>query len=454
MSEQEAMAAVNRSGDLGPATPGALVKTGLPGALVKVEDWRKAGIAILQAATDDATRVAVRDAALRVQQAAEVIEDRERQVAAAEVVQRCNREIGRAHGAGQARNRGGRPRKDADGENRQPGLTVSRASARNYRADAEAMSDQGFETVAEAARDAGLPLTGARSARPGASRPRAVIRAMRSASRKRSRTVSPTVHPAVLEAVGKVFTGGMVDGPIAIRGDGGEVVRLGLSERLQPTLAVATVFAPVVAERVGVPTGASRAGLGRAAADGAGPVGGRRARRDGRRRVRRRHDGAGAAAAPGPRPAGLRSRGSSGSTRRRGCCWGTPCPAGRRGWRGRGSDRRRWSKPAARRGAGRKAVSAPSVAHEDLGLSFPPGRDPNPRMDEAWRRVVRSRPNTARFCDLRRRACSIPRHRGEAPLPPGTQSNTHAPQRGGVKLDPRREHGLGERSATGCGRPC
>ena len=229
MSEQEAMAAVNRSGDVGPATPGALVKTGLPGALVKVEDWRKAGIAILQVATDDATRVAVRDAALRVQQAAEVIEDRERQVAAAEVVQRCNREIGRAHGAGQARNRGGRPRKDADGDNRQPGLTVSRASARNYRADAEAMSDQGFETVAEAARDAGLPLdrrtvreAGRIEAEGGD--PGDAVRQPKTKSHGQ-----PTVHPAVLEAVGKVFTGGMVDGPIAIRGDGGEVVRLGLS---------------------------------------------------------------------------------------------------------------------------------------------------------------------------------------------------------------------------------
>ena len=158
MSEQEAMAEVNRSGDVGPATPGALMKTGMPGSLVQVDGWRRTGIALLEAATDDETRIAIRDAALRVQQAAELVDDGERQVAAAEVVQRCNREIGKAHGAGRPRNRGGRPRKDADGENRQPGMTVSRASARNYRADAEAVSDDAFETVAEAARDAGRPL--------------------------------------------------------------------------------------------------------------------------------------------------------------------------------------------------------------------------------------------------------------------------------------------------------
>ena len=120
--------------------------------------WRRTGIALLEGATDDQTRVAVRDAALRVQQIAEIIDDRERQVAAAEIVQRCNREIGKTHGAGREREKGGRPRKDADGENRATGGTIPRSTVRHYRTDAEALSDEAFETVAEAARDAGRPL--------------------------------------------------------------------------------------------------------------------------------------------------------------------------------------------------------------------------------------------------------------------------------------------------------
>lgn len=137
------------------ATPGTLVATGMPGSLVQVDSWRRAGIAILEGAADDETRIAVRDAALRVKQAAEVVDDGERQVAAAEVVQRCNRSIGQAHGAGRERDKGGRPRKD---ENCPTGRTVSRQTVGDYRADAEAVSDQGFETVAVAARDAGRPL--------------------------------------------------------------------------------------------------------------------------------------------------------------------------------------------------------------------------------------------------------------------------------------------------------
>ena len=90
----------------------ALVATGMPGALVQVETCRKAGIAIRESVHDDGTRVAVRDAALRVQQAAEAMGDRERQVVvAAEVVQRCNRALGKAHGAGRnATGAGGRGR--------------------------------------------------------------------------------------------------------------------------------------------------------------------------------------------------------------------------------------------------------------------------------------------------------------------------------------------------------
>lgn len=60
----------------------------MPGALVKVDDWRQAGIALLEVATDDDTRLAVRDAAVTVQRLAELVNDRERQVAAAEVLQR------------------------------------------------------------------------------------------------------------------------------------------------------------------------------------------------------------------------------------------------------------------------------------------------------------------------------------------------------------------------------
>jgi hypothetical protein len=53
----------------------------MPGALVQVETGRRAGIAIRESVHDDGTRVAVRDAALRVQQAAEAMGARERQTA-------------------------------------------------------------------------------------------------------------------------------------------------------------------------------------------------------------------------------------------------------------------------------------------------------------------------------------------------------------------------------------
>lgn len=135
------------SAALAISTPTQLVAAGLPGSLVKVDDWRKEGIAILDAAPDgkagDPTRTAVKEAAERVVKAAESVDDIERQVAAAEVVQRCNRAIGKAHGAGRPRDRGGRPRKGA--EKPSTAGKVSASAASNYRRDAESVTDEAFE---------------------------------------------------------------------------------------------------------------------------------------------------------------------------------------------------------------------------------------------------------------------------------------------------------------------
>ncbi len=124
---------------------------------------------MVEAAADDAARLAVRDAAVAVRDVAEGVGDVERQCAAAVVEQAAKRAIGQAHGAGQPRDKGGRPPKDAafgnpdtgdrvSAENPPTGRRVSASTAKDYRQDAEAVSDAGFRAVADASEAAGVPL--------------------------------------------------------------------------------------------------------------------------------------------------------------------------------------------------------------------------------------------------------------------------------------------------------
>ena len=86
-------------------SPAQLEAAGMPGSLVAVDDWRQAGMAMVEAAPDDAARLAVRDAAVAVRDVAEGVGDVERQCAAAVVEQAAKRAIGQAHGAGQPRDK-------------------------------------------------------------------------------------------------------------------------------------------------------------------------------------------------------------------------------------------------------------------------------------------------------------------------------------------------------------
>jgi len=221
------------SAALAISTPTQLVVAGLPGSLVKVDDWRKAGIAILDAAPDgkagDPTRTAVKEAAERVVKAAESVDDIERQVAAAEVVQRCNRAIGKAHGAGRPRDRGGRPRKGA--EKPSTAGKVSASAASNYRRDAESVTDEAFEVVAAAAREAVQPLdrrtvrsAGEHEAAGGD--PADAVREPKVPEHKprRERSFQPSVHSGLLAAVRAAWPEGCgeVDGPVTLSSFGGQ----------------------------------------------------------------------------------------------------------------------------------------------------------------------------------------------------------------------------------------
>lgn len=205
-------------------SPAQLEATGMPGSMVAVDDWRQAGLALVEAAPDDAARLAVRDAAVAVRDVAESVGDVERQCAAAVVEQAVKRAIGQAHGAGQSRDKGGRPPKDAPTENLATGRQVSGVvpprTVRDYRADAEAVSDQGFEAVADASEAAGAPLDRAMVRRAGE-----LERAGEDpAGAAREPKTRPTVRDAdrapsrVMVEAAQVFFGGRltIDGPIVI----------------------------------------------------------------------------------------------------------------------------------------------------------------------------------------------------------------------------------------------
>ena len=133
----------------------ALAKYGGSGEFCP-RDWADYAIARIEATKDEAVRLGIKDEAVRVAAIAAAVGSLDAEVLAQEVVQRVHRAIGKAH----PRQSGGRPAAAArDAKNPStdekvlPATTVHR-----YRADAEAVSDSGFEKVAEAAREVGQPL--------------------------------------------------------------------------------------------------------------------------------------------------------------------------------------------------------------------------------------------------------------------------------------------------------
>lgn len=196
------------AGTATPSTPTQLVLMSSPGEVslpfqqaedfkVAVRDWGDSAIDRLGASTGDAEREAIRQEAIRVVAVAQAFGREDATKLAQEIIMRVNRAIGLAH----PRRSGGRPKRgddsepDRDGDstnrpcqspgdradgraaatrakNRPTGRTVSaapsgadektphpggrdlsRSTKADYRQDAEALSDTGFELVAAAVRD-------------------------------------------------------------------------------------------------------------------------------------------------------------------------------------------------------------------------------------------------------------------------------------------------------------
>ena len=133
----------------------ALAKYGRDGEFCP-QIWADYAISRIDATKDEAVRLGIRDEAVRVAAIAAAVGNLDAEVLAQEVVQRVHRAIGQAH----PRQSGGRPASAArDAKNPSTDEKVlSATTVHRYRADAEAVSDSGFEKVAEAAREAGQPL--------------------------------------------------------------------------------------------------------------------------------------------------------------------------------------------------------------------------------------------------------------------------------------------------------
>lgn len=145
--------------------PGAALAKCVEGGDFCPQHWANSAIARIQATEDDTFRLSIKDEAVRVAAFAVAVGNRDAEVLAQEIVQRIHRAIGKAH----PRQSGGRPASAAgEAENLStdekvlPPTTVHR-----YRADAEALTDGGFEALASAARDAGQPLNRATLHRAG-----------------------------------------------------------------------------------------------------------------------------------------------------------------------------------------------------------------------------------------------------------------------------------------------
>ena len=188
---REPSAASQSAGSATPSKPIQLVLMSSPGPVmlpsekaedfkVAVRDWGDSAIDRLGASTDDAEREAIRQEAIRVAAVAQAFGREDAEKLAQEIIMRVNRAIGLAN----PRRSGGRPKRGDDSgraaatraNNRPTGRTVSaapsggdetsgektphpggrelsRSTKADYRQDAEALSDTGFERVAEAVRD-------------------------------------------------------------------------------------------------------------------------------------------------------------------------------------------------------------------------------------------------------------------------------------------------------------
>lgn len=145
--------------ELAITTPVALEATGKSG-LIDAAAWQVAGLALVEAASDDAERVRIRDAAVAVKVRAEQDCDVARQCAAARVEQRAKRAIGQAHPREQGVRSDLSDRSDKS-------AVLPRQTISDYRLDAESVSERGFEAVADAADAAGQPLDRATVRRAG-----------------------------------------------------------------------------------------------------------------------------------------------------------------------------------------------------------------------------------------------------------------------------------------------
>lgn len=135
------------------------------GGELDAKAWADTAITRLHAAKNDHVRLGIQDEALRVVSFAVALGDLDAQVLAWEFVQRVHRAIGQAH----PRQPGGRPASAARDAKNLPTdeKVLSASTVHRYRAVAEALSDDGFERVARAARDARQPLKRATVHRAG-----------------------------------------------------------------------------------------------------------------------------------------------------------------------------------------------------------------------------------------------------------------------------------------------
>ena len=183
-----------------------------------VTAWNAWGDAVAvrlrQATTEELP--AARDVIGRMHRIAVEMGDQEAIVETSIAAERVKREIGQRH---ERKLRGGMPDRGKS-EQSPTGRTLPKQTVADYRADAESLTNDGFEAVASAAVEASQPLD-RRTVRAAGELERAGEDPGDAVQQpKRARVAGPArVHPEILMAVCRVLPDGyVVDGPIGIVG--------------------------------------------------------------------------------------------------------------------------------------------------------------------------------------------------------------------------------------------